>query len=186
MKINFEMLILLCDLYKAVPLKTPKRLDIILETAKDVVINDNLSCTRYVIIDLHDEEVPFQTSPFNLSLETIARLEQNIPKLQYLTQNRLNVPWILLPTVFFCCGKMLRINTSYANIKIYSNKGLHTARSYHAKCKNCGDAFYHGFWENKNTGTRTFSNENLNILLFNSGSAFTIDILKLVDNMICV
>jgi len=26
MKINFEVLLVLCDLYKAVPLKTPKRL----------------------------------------------------------------------------------------------------------------------------------------------------------------
>ena len=91
MKINFELLVVLCDLYKTVPVRTPKRLDIILEFTK-IITESGLSCTRSVIIDLHDEEKMFQNSPFNLTMNDLARLEQNIPKLNLITQNRINTP----------------------------------------------------------------------------------------------
>ena len=185
MKINFELLVVLCDLYKAVPVRTPKRLDIILQFA-NIITESGLSCTRNVIIDLHDEEKMFQNSPFNLTMHELARLEQNIPKLKLMTQNRINAPLILLPSVHFCCDKILKINSSYADVKVYSNDGLYRARSYHSKCKKCGCTYYHGFQESKSIGSRTFFNVELEIFNFNSSAAYTIALMKMVDNMICI
>ena len=91
MKINFELLLLLCDLYKTVSVKTPRRLEVILEILKDIVYTeDSFTCKREVIIDLHDEETPFQNSSFKFTIQTLARLEQNLPKLKFIIQKRLN------------------------------------------------------------------------------------------------
>ena len=68
-------------------------------------MESGLSCTRSVIIDLHDEEKMFQNSPFDITIHDLARLEQNIPKLKLMTQNRINTPLILLPSVHFSCFK---------------------------------------------------------------------------------
>ena len=81
MKINFELLLVICDLYKTAPVKTPKRLEVIMEILKDILdTQEPFTCKRDVIIDIHNEETPFQKSDFTLTIQTLARLEQNLPK----------------------------------------------------------------------------------------------------------
>lgn len=186
MKINFEVLLVLCDLFKTVPLKTPKRLELIYEMLKELIDFENLFCSREVIIDIPNEELHFQNSPFTLNIQNIAILEQSAPKLNYITQNRLHVPFILVPSTFMCCEKSLKIVSSYAEMKVYTQKGLKMARSYHSKCKTCNYVYYYSYEEDKVKGSRKFIDRNMDVLMFNSGIAFTYNVLKMVDNMICI
>ena len=55
MKIEFETILILCDLYKVVPINTPKRLKVILEMANEI-IKTKEGTNREIIIDIDDEK----------------------------------------------------------------------------------------------------------------------------------
>ena len=60
MKINLDLLIALCDLYKYIPSRTPNRLEIILQFVEGIVgslptINEQRPCNN-ITLRLHDEK----------------------------------------------------------------------------------------------------------------------------------
>ena len=186
MKIKFELLILLCDLYKAIPMNTPKRLELIRDIASEISACGESICDRAVLIDIKAEESYFQNSPFVLDIENLSRIEQDLPRLKDITKNRLDIPLILIPDVLFCCGKKWNIVTAFAKIQVYSSKSILEGKSYHGKCTKCHKLVYYGYEERKGDSLRIFNEIDKEILLFNSGIAFTKELLKLVDNMICI
>ena len=96
MKINLDHYIILCDLFESIPLRTPKRLEIIYGFAKDLIkskeeyykttSNNNME----IIIDMHDESY-FRDSPFSLNIDIIARIEQNIPKMKTFVSRQISI-----------------------------------------------------------------------------------------------
>ena len=73
MRINLEILLILCDIYDAVPLRTAKRIAVIYEFTSKILENEKLSGCD-VLVDVHDENL-FQDQVFELTMENIARLE---------------------------------------------------------------------------------------------------------------
>ena len=74
MKIDFETLLIICDLYKYVPLQTSNRITVILQFAQYILAASSPSCTtaekpvsghgksKHAILMLHDgqDPLPFQ------------------------------------------------------------------------------------------------------------------------------
>ena len=191
MKINLDYYIILCDLFESIPLRTPKRLEIIYGFAKDLIIskeenkttsNDNIE----IIIDMHDESY-FRDSPFSLNIDSIARIEQNKPKMKtFVSRQKHEFEKVFLPNLYYCCEKLITIRDNYAKISVYDVDGIYTARSYHGKCKVCKISYYYGFQEERHTGKRVFCQYECNVLLFNSATGFAKTLLILINNMICI
>ena len=184
MRINLEILLILCDIYDAVPLRTPKRIAVIYEFTSKILENEKFSGCD-VLVDVHDENL-FQDQLFELSMENIARLEQNIPKLNHFSDLRKSLPKILIPTEYYCCSSMLNIVPSYATLKLYTSDDVLEAYSYHSKCKKRKLVYCHGFNEDKKTGKRVFNIDNLKVIIFKSGIAYEKTLLKKVDSIICI
>ena len=186
MKINLETLLILSDIFDAVPLRTPNRLSVIFEFASNIITGEERANTHCdVIMDIHDEN-SFENVKFELNIENIARLEQNIPKLEHYSDYRKHLPKILIPTQYHCCGSILKILPSYASLKLFTADAVLQARSYHGKCKICKVNYYHGFKEHKKTGEREFNVNDLKVIIFNSGMAYSKDFLRNVDSIICI
>ena len=64
-------------------------------------------------------------------------------------------------------------------------KNVLQLHSYHGKCNLCKTSHFHGYKENSD-GSRTFDLSYCQVLLFNSGMAFTFKFLKYMDSMITV
>ena len=109
MTINVELLIFLCDVYKQIPSRTPDRLDMILQFARDF-IDSNVLCQDSVILNMHDEKEYDYHSEFQINIETIRKLSQNLPILENSRAVISNsYRRILLPSEIFCCQKVLSI-----------------------------------------------------------------------------
>ena len=88
----------------------------------------------------------------------------------------------MVPTIHNCCRKLLQIKPTYATIQVYELEYTTIARSYHSRCK-C--TYYHGYKESA-AGVRIFDISESKLLVFNSGSAFSLNLLKYMDSIICV
>ena len=61
MGIKLEELLILCELYDAVPVRTPKRVVVIYGFASKILENSKLN-GREILIDVHDENIYQNTS----------------------------------------------------------------------------------------------------------------------------
>ena len=120
-------------------------------------------------------------------METLERINQNLPKLKsFVSKRKREIDLVLLPSQYYCCKRMITIRDSHAKITLYDIDGILKARSYHGKCSICKTSFYYGLMEEKATGRRVFSEENYDILMLNTGIAFTKKLLSWMNDMICV
>ena len=166
-------------------MRTPKRLQVIYELAKQIDEEvKQVKPTNYeIIVDIHDE-LPYENSNFVLNMDNISRLEQNIPGVE--TEFLSKKLRVLLPSEYFCCGVILKLRHMYATLTLYTEDNVMKAHSYYAKCKKCKWVYYHGYKEDKETGTRIFNVDSNDTLIFNSGIAFTKTLLKRTNHIICI
>ena len=191
MKINVDLLIVLSELYKAVPFRTPHRINVIYEFAdaiwKSMPQPQHDLCNKECVINLRGEDYFSADTEFKMSIDNILRLEHDIPKLTLSLPLSGKSDRILIPTTYYCCGYLLNIIPYYASMPLYTNNGIVSCRSYHSKCRVCKVNYYHGFKEDKNGKNREFEDINqLDVFLFNSGIAFTLQFVRYVDKMICI
>jgi hypothetical protein len=83
-----------------------------------------------------------------------------------------------------CCGKTIKIRSEFAMLTVYDLEFSYQARSYHGKCGLCKTAFYHGYTVCDEE--RVFDLENTELFSFNSGLAFSWQLIKWIDSMVCV
>lgn len=119
MKIELKTVIIISNLYKYVPARTPNRLNVINKFAEEMLdasINDSGNeRSQKVLIKLHDEEGVNETE-FKLDLSNLARLSQNLVSLEQ-AASFIDCK-ILLPSKIFCCQKALNILDAHATILI--------------------------------------------------------------------
>ena len=180
MKIKHKEFQVLLDLFNHVPLRTPKRLDVILNFAKDILTNGSTSTsstkgkfcyTEYNInIYLPNEEDKEET--FVLDMAHLIQIEQNLPIIQCSVENsRYIMEVVLMPDKAYCCKSLLRFKSYYAELVLYCADSIKKARSYHGKCAKCKTSYYYGFQENKPEGSRIFWNKTPDVIMFTSGVA---------------
>ena len=81
MKINIQLLLVISDVIKSVPLRTPDRMNVIFQFSKEIwdcISAEERLLAKECIIDMHDES-SFEKEKFYLNLENIVRLSKNIP-----------------------------------------------------------------------------------------------------------
>ena len=121
MKIDLETFLIICDLYKHIPPRTPNRLDVILHFGKEILTasvsntqNVGYQKSKPIIIKLHDEEDGDDTD-FNLDLDNLARLSQNVVALEHAASGiERAYHKMLLPSEIVCCEQNLNIVSTYA------------------------------------------------------------------------
>ena len=189
MKIELELLLLLADLYDNVPMVTPNRAELLYELASDIWqkrLQEENRCKKVVAIDLHSESDFCTNTNYRLTINDIVRLEQDMPSLRCKMSFYGTLDKILLPSSYYCCGEKLKIIQHYASMLLYTDDGVIKARSYHSRCKKCKSNYYHGFSEDCE-GKRTFEDlKDLDVLIFNSGVAFTKSLMNRFDKLICI
>ena len=191
MKIEVELLLLLSELYKSIPHRTPKRYELIHEFASEIWNQrqlENDHCKMTVAIDVHNNnEDLFSTSTnFQLTINNIVRFEQDMPAVRCKLAFYEKIEKILLPLTYHCCNHELKIIPYHASLPLYTNDGLMMSRSYHAKCRKCKSNYYHCFSEDKE-GKRVFEDiKDIDVIIFNSGVAFTKNLVAYFDKMICI
>ena len=185
MKIHLRDVKILCELFKCISPETPRRIDTILEYAKQMGIGGNLQESQMVHVSINGES---KDEKFTPERETLIKLSQNISLLKEAGDvNITQVPVILLPTTLRCCHKYMTIITSYATLLVYCEDGCREGRSYHAKCRVCGTSIYHGYRMHRQANEISFEDEsNTQFLIFNSSTAFSMKLMKIIDNTICI
>jgi hypothetical protein len=167
-------LLLLRDIFAAVPSETPNRLDVIQSFFDDVYDNEDNS--KYIVIDIGDK---FSEAEYNNTQETLAKISQYINVLSPLPEPDVEIETVLLPTQHFCCKRLMRIDGRYhATITLFTEDGKKCARTYHANCKTCGTVHYHGFAHNKRTNERTYDIRKAKHFVLTTGVAFSIKLLQ--------
>ena len=88
---------------------------------------------------------------FLLTAETLAQFEPHAKR--YSINNGIfpTPTKILVPEENFCCGKLVRIQTRYANTRLYCESSVQQAKSYHGVCKSCKKSYYHGYYVDENS-----------------------------------
>jgi len=191
MKINLDLLLILSDVFKSIPINTPGRLvlinDFIKEVYEDFQVNKKNFTSQEVLINLSFEENLYSDSQFSFNDDCIQQLIEYLPKFtktNSLYHERMDV--VLLPDVMFCCGKPLKLDgRSFANLTVYTNAGVCKGKSYHGKCK-CGLIYYYGFREMKSVNSRTFTDTKLPYLMFRGGVIFCRELLNNIDLQISI
>lgn len=186
MRIPYNILLILTELYKVVPFKVPSRIDILHQFATDLFKNINVDNMLKVEIHLTDDDQ--LTNDFILSKANIALIERQIPKLAYKVSYRDGSELfskVLLPNQYICCGRTIKIKSEFASVTLYDLESVCEARSYHGKCQVCKNAYYHGFTV-KDDGSREFITENTEVLSFNSGIVFSWRLMAYINSMVCV
>ena len=191
MLIDLETLIIICDLYKYVPPRTPNRINVILQFCKEILAasppTEEHGKSKYIIFKLHDEKEGDNTV-FELNYENLLRLSQNVVTLQHAVSGiQRSYHKILLPSKIVCCQKIHNIVNAFALIKVYTENGVLDARSYHAKCRVCKLLYYHGFSVDKIKEVHEFEEfDDGGTILFNGGVGFSYEIMKRANNIICI
>ena len=181
MKLALDFLTYVSDLY-TIPLKTPKRIEIILEHAVIAFSADDNQQ------DQNKVDVPFfqdTDGEFLLSTETIIQFESHA-KTYRIRNNIYPTPVrILVPKQNFCCGKVIRLQSRYANVTLYCETGVEYARSYHGVCKVCKKSHYCGYWSDENS--RDYSGHlESDYLLTSTSTGFSKDFLLDMDRTIFI
>ena len=185
MKISFDSLLLIADLFKIVPARTPDRLNVVLDYYKKELQQAGIpsSTKTEIILQLNGEDNLSQQ--FEPTVENMGRLAEYVVNVGDQGTLKKKYHKILLPQRLFCCNKKLNIVNSFATVNIYTTNGIQNTRSYHGKCNKCKSIYYHGFGIDKSTGTYIFD-DCTETILFSTGIGFSTDLLLQADNMITI
>ena len=176
MRINLDYFIILCDLFKNVPPRTPKRLNVIQSLAEQIwqefQQDSNPYCKEEIFVDIEREETKLSES---FQINNVSELSEHMHRFTQMDSIKSQeFEKILLPTMYFCCGKLITIDgRHFAAITLYTENGVLRGRSYHGNCK-CGKTFYNGFFDDKKNEIRKFDDPyETEYILFRSGVAFS-------------
>ena len=181
MKFTIQELVVIGEIMKSIPNRTPNRSELILEYAR-MIIQEEQPNEKLI-------EVPIdcQIERFELTIDCLDVVKCFLPVLSEKV-SRIDgadlCPIVLLPTTNLCCGKLVKILGRHAVMTIYDIDRVNILRSYHGKCSSCKTSYYHGYSVDDN-GERRFQ-RNWEVLMFTSGMAFSKRFLKYMDSMICV
>ena len=135
MRVNLDFFIILCDLYKRVPQRTPKALDIFCSVARDIFQEfkdeNHPYCKEEILVDINGYETDelFKLEDLTIIAEHLHKFTK-MDSLKSRTFDR-----ILLPTTLFCCGKLTKIEgRNFAKLNIFCEDGVIRGRSYHGTC----------------------------------------------------
>ena len=187
MKFTLQELIIVGEVLKSVPSRTPNRIDVVLEYVRDLLadVENNHGNQKLIDVEINYCEI----ERFQLTLECIAAIQCFIPVMDAMVISRSDgtslAPTFALPSKVWCCGKTIKILSRHANLKLYDVGQVRELKSYHGKCQRCKTSYYHGFSETSD-GKRFFNVDNCNFLMFTSGLAFSKSFLKFVDGLICI
>ena len=185
MKFSLQELVVLGEVLKSVPARTPNRSEVIFQFA-NAVLSDvgGTSDQNLVDVDINCGFPRFQMSPACLDAvrcfipvisETVSRIDGSSI-----------CPTIALPTTITCCDRHIKILGRHATMKLFDTDQVRDLHSYHGKCMKCKTSFYHGYKESP-IGERTFFNDaNNKFVMFNSELAYSKPFLRYVDGMICI
>ena len=183
MKIRFDHLLVLAEIFKSVPERSPARHTLIEEYAKEMfalIQND-----KHFYVNIWDE---CKDECFVINRDNLMKLESKIVQLLFhvkkLDGNSLT-PKILIPTEHRCCGKKIKIESKFATPIVYDINSIFEAKVYHGKCNECQMTFYHGYSVNAE-GARKFDDEKGDVFIFNSGIAFTWHMMNYIDSMVTI
>ena len=112
MKVNIDFLLFLGDLY-LIPWRTPNRLMMIFNYAQEAVKE---------LRNGHEVDVPFfddGEGNFSLTMDNIIKFAEYLHKFCIYWRCSIKVDLVLLPTIDFCCGKLIKIDSRYATILLY-------------------------------------------------------------------
>lgn len=186
MKIHLRDVKILCELFKSIPPETPQRIDTILEYGKQMGLGSNVRESEMVYLATTGIS---NNEKFTPEREKLIQLSQNLSFLKEAGDvNIKQVPVILLPTTLRCCHKYMTVITSYATLLVYTEDGCREGRSYHAKCRVCGTSIYHGYRIHRQANEISFDDDGSEkqFLVFNSSTAFSKKLMKIIDNSICI
>ena len=182
MKFTLQELVVLGEVLKSVPGRTPNRLDTIVEFTSAI-----LSDVGRINQNLIEVNVDCEIERFVISRACIDAVKWHVPlinEIVYKYDGSSLCPTIVMPTNITCCGKNIKILGRHATMKLYDIDIVRELRSYHGKCAKCKKSYYHGYCEDEN-GRRQFQ-PNWEVLMFTSGMAFSKRFMKYMDSMICV
>ena len=118
MKISFDSLLLIADLFKIVPPRTPDRLNVILDYFKKELQQPGITTATKteIMIQLSDEDN--FTQQFEATVENIGRLAEHVVSIGDRGTLKNKYDKILFPQRLFCCNKKLNIVNSFATVHI--------------------------------------------------------------------
>ena len=183
MQISLRELIVISELFKSTPLRTPNRNNVILENAKSILSDRDEEVYPSVTLNINVD-----ISMFQLTIHCIDAIQFFIPQIKETLCKERHYPLCqiyVLPINSWCCGKNAKIQSYGAEIILYDIDFISKVKSYHGKCGKCKANYYYGF---KETGgnARTFDLTGCDFLMFTSGTAFSLRLLRFVDAQITV
>lgn len=188
MKFTLQELVVVGEVLKCIPIRTPNRIDVILEYVH-TILADVSHNADYNLIDVEINQC--EMDRFQITKECLDSIKCFLPQLNeqlkvYHFDGEPIMPTIALPTTMSCCGKKIKILGRHATMKLYDISQVRTLLSYHGKCITCKTSYYHGYSERSDGGRCFNSNVDCDFLMFTSGMAFSTEYLRHVDGMICI
>ena len=181
MKIPFDHLVVLSEIYKSVPERAPSRYKIIEEYAKEILEMINRLSLPVEVWEGGEDD-------FVINRNNLMRLEGVIQKLLFSLKKSdgMNIiPIFIIPTEHRCCGRKIKIEPKFATPLLYDIGGVSEAKVFHGKCTHCSQSFYHGFRINAE-GCPTFDDDQGDIFQFNSGIIYTWAMMRFVDSLVSI
>uniref|UniRef100_A0A7M5XGK1 Uncharacterized protein n=1 Tax=Clytia hemisphaerica TaxID=252671 RepID=A0A7M5XGK1_9CNID len=101
---------IICDIFKSVPYRTPKRLEIIKGLVAELIEEFNGDCqysTVSIIVDIYQDEKQLNNSFHINDIGSMAEHMHRFTNIDSCKHNSLHR--VLLPTSLFCCDKLIKI-----------------------------------------------------------------------------
>ena len=141
MKFTLKELVVVGEVLKSVPARTPNRLDLILEYIQSV-LSDVPQNADQKLIDV--DWIGCGMDRFQLTKECLDSIKCFVPQLNE-TISRYDgktfTPIIALPSKIRCCGKSIKILGRHATMKLYDVNQLPELLSYHGRCQTCKTSY---------------------------------------------
>ena len=179
-----KFLIYLAELFTKIPPKTPGRLKMILKYANDGILMSKFQHGFEIDTDVFDDS---DTNEGNLmmNINSIRKFAQHAKDFT-VNDVPVDVDIILLPTLMFCCGKDIKIDSRCAKMLLYCESEVKTCKSYHGKCSVCNKIHYHTFFTDANGKSRQYVDTESEYLIFTSGVGFSRKLLHNIDMQISI
>ena len=179
-----KFLIYLAELFTKIPPKTPGRLKMILKYANDGILTSKFQHGLEIDTDVFDDS---DTNEGNLmmNINSIRKFAQHAKDFT-VNDVPVDVDIILLPTLMFCCGKDIKIDSRCAKMLRYCESEVKTCKSYHGKCSVCNKIHCHTFFTDANGKSRQYVDTESEYLIFTSGVGFSRKLLHNIDMQISI
>lgn len=166
MKVNLDFLNFLGGLYQ-IPWKTPNRFKMILDYAQEGYQH---------FANGYEIDVPFfndGNGNFLLTMNCILKFAEYAKSFRVSEDNHIIIDVVLLPSMYFCCGKSIKMDPRYASLILYCETEIKMAKSYRGKCSKCHEIYYYSFQSNPKDNYCKFIDEDRDYIVFSSRVGFS-------------